>query len=83
MTNTTSRTDRTTSDSNYIKIHANQGSSARSIRSSKLVVTIEQIKRRYNNKTLENWNYSEKSMISETSRNDRKITVAAKEEGKQ
>ena len=42
-----------------------------------------QIKHEYNNQTLENWNYSEKSTISETSRNDRKITAKAKEQGKQ
>ena len=44
---------------------------------------ITQIKHGYNDKTLENWNYSEKSTISETSRNDRKITMEAKEQGKQ
>ena len=43
-TNTTSRTNRGPSDSNCIKIHAKQNSSARRARPSKPVVTIVQTK---------------------------------------
>ena len=53
-THTTSRTNRIKSDSNCIKIPAVKASSAKSIQSSKLVITFAQIRHRYNNKTLEN-----------------------------
>ena len=78
MTNTTSRTSRTPSDNNYIKIHAKQNSSARRVRPSKLVVTIAQIKHRYTNKTLEIRYYGVKSATSEISRNDRRLSKIQK-----
>ena len=71
--NTTSRTSRTPSDNNCIKIHAKQNSSARRVRPSKLVVTIAQIKHRYTNKTLEIRYYGVKSATREISRNGRKL----------
>ena len=49
-TGTTSQTYRIKPDSNYIKIQAKKASSAKSIRSSKLVVTAAQIKHRCNKK---------------------------------
>ena len=50
----TSRTDRTEIHSNYIKNQVKKASSAKSIQSSKLVVTIAQIKSASNSKTLGN-----------------------------
>ena len=49
----TSQTNRIKSDRNYIKIPAKKASSAKSIQSSKLVVTSAPRKHRYNNKILE------------------------------
>ena len=73
MTNTTSRTNRAPSNSNCIKIHAKQSSSASRVRPSKLVVTITQIEHGYTNKTLEIRYYSVNSVTREISRNDRKL----------
>ena len=73
MTNTTSRTNRAPSDSNCIKIHAKQSSSARRVRPSKVVVTIGQIKHRYTNKTLEIQYYGVNNATREISRNDHRL----------
>ena len=72
-TDTTSRTNCAPSDSNCIKIHAKQSSSASRVRPSKLVVTITQIEHGYTNKTLEIWYYGVNSVTREISRNDRKL----------
>ena len=53
-TRKTSQTNRIKPDRNYIEIPAEKASSAKSILSSKLVVTFAQIKYICNNKTLEN-----------------------------
>ena len=73
MMNTTSRTNRAPSDSNCIKIHAKQSSSARRVRPSKLVITIAKIKHRDTNKTLEIRYYGVNSATREISHNDRKL----------
>ena len=72
-TDTTSRTNRAPSDSNCIKIHAKQSSSASRVRPSKLVVTIAQIEHEYTNKTLEIRYYGVNSTTREISRNYRKL----------
>ena len=57
----------------YTPTKAVQRGSARSIRSSKLVVTIAQIKRGYTKKTLENRYYGVNIATREISRNDHKL----------
>ena len=71
--NTTSQTNHTPLDSNCIKIHAKQSSSASRVRPSKLVVTIAQIEHGYTNKTLEIRYYDVNSATREISRNDHKL----------